>query len=267
MRCWPTSFGWHERIAIAACRCLARISLLLFDQSMRRNIRKLILGKGGSANGGDQRTVNDRWANVVAIWENTYEEDFGLEKVVRLVLALSQFLFPGIYIKHLFWRQGPLVQDLVVELYVMLKTALPLVVLMEGWWSERWLLYLLLWLCAETVLYIPTMIFASDAIANPRSYRRSKILVFINYLEVVFTFAALHMAGQYFNMPIAKWSDAVYLSFVITSTIGFGEYYPVGDAGKLAVSLQSLFYLSYIALFISAFTVSGQRGYFSRLNQ
>lgn len=233
---------------------------------MRRNISKLLLGKGRSDAEGDQRTLHDRWANVVAIWDNTYEEDFGLEKVVRLGLALSQFLFPGIYLKHLFWRQGPLVQDLVVEVYVLVKTALPLVVLLQGWWNERWLVIVLVWLCLETLLYIPTMIFASDAIASPRSYRRSKLLVFINYLEVVFTFATVHMAGQYFNVSIVKWSDAIYLSFVITSTIGFGEYYPVTDLGKLVVSLQSLFYLSYIALFISAFTVSGQRGYFSRLN-
>jgi hypothetical protein len=234
---------------------------------MTSNIKKLILGKGGTTNGNDQRTLHDRWANVVAIWENTYEEDLGLEKLVRLGLALSQFLFPGIYLKHLFWRLGPMVQDLMVEFYVLAKTALPLIVLVRGWHNERWVLFLLVWLCVETLLYIPTMIFASDAIASPRSYRRSKLLVFINYVEVVFTFATVHMAGQYFNIPIAKWSDAVYLSFVITSTIGFGEYYPVSDLGKLVVSLQSLFYLSYIALFISAFTVSGQRGYFGRLNQ
>lgn len=58
---------------------------------------------------------------------------------------------------------------------------------------------------------------------------------------------------------------AIYLSFVVTSTIGFGEYYPVTGTGKLVVAIQSLFYLSYIALFISFFNRGGSRGYFENL--
>jgi len=52
---------------------------------------------------------------------------------------------------------------------------------------------------------------------------------------------------------------------VITSTIGFGDYYPITGMGKLMVLLQSLFYLSYIALFISFFSLSGSKGYFDGL--
>ena len=40
---------------------------------------------------------------------------------------------------------------------------------------------------------------------------------------------------------------------MVTSTIGFGEYFPVTGMGKLIISVQSLFYLSYMALFISFF--------------
>ncbi|HRH68154.1 MAG TPA: potassium channel family protein [Flavobacteriales bacterium] len=120
---------------------------------------------------------------------------------------------------------------------------------------------------AETLLYIPTMIFASDALPTPRSYRRSKLLIFINYLEVVFTFAVLHMAGQYFNQPLTSWTDSVYISFMVTSTIGFGDFFPVTGIGKLVVAVQSLFYLSYIALFISFFNQGLNRGYFEKLNK
>jgi hypothetical protein len=63
------------------------------------------------------------------------------------------------------------------------------------------------------------------------------------------------------------WTDAIYVSFVITSTIGFGEYFPVTGLGKLVVSVQSLFYLSYIALFISFFNLGSSRGYFEKLNK
>ena len=54
---------------------------------------------------------------------------------------------------------------------------------------------------------------------------------------------------------------------MITSTIGFGEYYPITGMGKLVVSLQSLFYLSYIALFISFFSLGGNKGYFEDVDR
>jgi hypothetical protein len=232
---------------------------------MRRTARKLLFGKGHGPDVVRHSTLKRRWENVQHIWNNTYEEDAGLEKLVRLLLALSQFLFPGIYLKQLFWRGGPLHQDLATEVYVLLKTVFPVAVLWHGWWRSEEVVALNLWLMAETLLYIPTMIFASDALPSPRSYRRSKLLIFINYLEVVFVFAVLYMAGQYFNQPLTAWTDAIYLSFVVTSTIGFGEYFPVTGTGKLVVAIQSLFYLSYIALFISFFNRGGSRGYFENL--
>lgn len=233
---------------------------------MRSTVRKLIIGRGQRP-GERHPTIARRWDNLRAIWDNTFEEDAGLEKLVRLLLAASQFLFPGMYIKHLFWRKGPLYQDFAIELLVLAKTLLPLVVLVLGWERHPLALVLVVWLMAETMLYIPTLIFASDAFASPRSYRRSKLLIFLNYLEVVFSFAVLHMAMQAMNQPIARWTDAVYLSFVVTSTIGFGEYFPVTGWGKFVVTVQSLFYLSYIALFISFFNQGITSGYFQRLNK
>ncbi|MBK9700613.1 MAG: two pore domain potassium channel family protein [Flavobacteriales bacterium] len=233
---------------------------------MRSTVRKLIIGRGQRP-GERHPTIARRWDNLRAIWDNTFEEDAGLEKLVRLLLAASQFLFPGMYIKHLFWRKGPLYQDFAIELLVLAKTLLPLVVLVLGWERHPLALVLVVWLMAETMLYIPTLIFASDAFASPRSYRRSKLLIFLNYLEVVFSFAVLHMAGQAMNQPIARWTDAVYLSFVVTSTIGFGEYFPVTGWGKFVVTVQSLFYLSYIALFISFFNMGNTKGYFEDLRK
>jgi len=93
---------------------------------MRRTISKLMIGRGQANETPRHSTILRRWENLLAIWNNTYEEDAGLEKFVRLMLAASQFLFPGMYIKHLFWRQGMLYQDAAIELFVLLKTALPL---------------------------------------------------------------------------------------------------------------------------------------------
>ncbi|MFN6117405.1 MAG: ion channel, partial [Flavobacteriales bacterium] len=205
---------------------------------MRDTLRKLIIGKG-QRDGDRHSTITRRVENLRAIWNNTYDEDAGLEKLVRLSLAASQFLFPGMYIKHLFWRKGPLYQDFAIEVFVVLKTLFPLLVMYFGWWEQGFVVFMVIWLMAETIIYIPTLIFASDSFPSPRSYRRSKLLIFLNYLEVVFSFAVIHLAGNYLNQPLVQWTDAVYLSFVITSTIGFGEYFPVSGVGKFVVCVQS----------------------------
>lgn len=234
---------------------------------MRRVISKLMIGRGHASEVPRHSTILRRWENLVAIWNNTYEEDAGLEKAIRLILAASQFFFPGMYIKHLFWRKGTLYQDAAIEFFVLCKTALPVVVLYLGLETQPVLYWLVVWLMVETIIYIPTLIFASDAFPTPRSYRRSKILIFLNYLEVVFSFGVIHAAGQHLNQPFAYWFDAVYFSITTTSTIGFGDYYPVTTLGKVMVSLQSLFYLSYIALFISFFNLGNTRGYFGDIEK
>ena len=230
-------------------------------------VRKIMIGKGQANDLPRQSTIRHRWDNLVAIWDNTFEEDAGLEKVVRLILAGSQFLLPGLYIKHLFWRTGPLYQDLAIEVFVILKTIFPLIVLHEGWENVPWVMWLVVYLMAETFMYIPTLIFASDVFPTPRSYRRSKILIFLNYLEVVFSFGVIHAALGHLNVDMTHWFDPVYYSFMVTSTIGFGDLYPVTPWGKVLVSLQSLFYLSYIALFISFFSRGQNKGYFGGLEE
>lgn len=231
---------------------------------MRRHLKKLFIGKGRTEELPRQSVVHKRLDNIRAIWNNEFDEDAGLEKFVRLVLAASQFLFPGMYIKHLFWRKGPLYQDLAIELFVLLKTVFPLFVLYYGLEHNVWIVALVMWLMLETVMYIPTLIFASDAFSSPRSYRRSQILILFNYLEVVLSFAVIHAAGHHLNKAFTHWADPIYFSFMATSTIGFGDLFPVTPMGKLIVCLQSLFYLSYIVLFINFFSVGGRRGYFAK---
>ncbi|MCB0767905.1 MAG: hypothetical protein KDB95_11920 [Flavobacteriales bacterium] len=99
-------------------------------------VKKLFLGKEGARAEEVHDTLRTRWANVRAIWNNDFEEDAGLEKVVRLILAISLFLFPGLYVRWMFWRKGAIYQDLAMEVYILLKTALPAVVLYEGWWDR-----------------------------------------------------------------------------------------------------------------------------------
>ncbi len=193
---------------------------------MRSTLNKLIVGRGQAKDTPRQSTLHARWTNFTSIWHNTYEEDAGLEKAVRLFLSLSQFLFPGMYIKHLFWRRGPLYQDFATEVFVLAKTGFPLMVMYAGWEQHPLAYWLAVWFMVETLMYIPTLIFASDLFESPRSYRRSKLLLFLNYQEVVFTFALIHFAGRSFNIPLRIGRMRCTRVSRSPSTIGFGDYYP-----------------------------------------
>jgi hypothetical protein len=116
---------------------------------------------------------------------------------------------------------------------------------------------------AETILYIPTLIFASDMLSKPRSYKRSMLLLFFNYIEIVVSFGVLYSCGNNMNLPFTTWYDPIYFSIVTSSSIGFGDYYPVTTFAKALVSIQALFFLTFVVLFLNFFSAKMKsKGYF-----
>lgn len=228
-------------------------------------LRKLIFGKAWI----EPRTTTDiigrRVRNLRAIWNNEHQDDIGLERILRLVLALSQFLFPGTYLKHLFGRRGVAWQDLSVDCFMLVKIGFPLAILYLGLQQNVVLFVALIWFLAETMLYVPTLIFASDIFARPRSYRRSMLLLFFNYIEIVCGFGVIYARGEYLNKPAEHWFDPVYFSFITSATVGFGDYYPATPAGKVLVCIQSTLILVFVVLFINFYSnrIEG-KGYFDQ---
>ncbi len=232
---------------------------------MKQFLKKLLLGKITSRD----RTkfnitpIQKRIANIRAIWNNDHQDDNGIEKIVRLLLSISQLLFPGLYIKHLAHKIGYEYRDLSMDIYVLLKVAFPLLILMNGWQTNKFLIAFMVYVLFETVLYIPTLIFASDMLSRPRSYKRSMLLLFFNYIEIVFSFGVLYTCGNNMNRPFESWYDPIYFSMVTSSSIGFGDFVPVTTYAKILVSFQALFFLSFVVLFLSFFTNKiKNKGYF-----
>ncbi len=230
---------------------------------MRKIIKKLVLGNKKPGEFIRSGTIQKRIDNIIAIWNNDHQDDVGIEKIFRLFLASSQFLFPGVYIKHIFGKHGSQIQDLAMDAYVLLKVFFPFALLYFQITSNHFLVALVLWLMAETILYIPALIFASDTIASPSSYRRSVLLLFLNYFEIILAFAVIYSHGNYMNVPFVQWYDPIYFSVTTVATIGFGDWYPVTGTGKFLVCIQSLIFLVFVVLFINFFTnkVEG-KGYF-----
>ena len=121
---------------------------------------------------------------------------------------------------------------------------------------------------AETILYVPSLIFASDIIASPSSYHRSILLLFLNYFEILFAFAIIYSHGKYLNIPFNNWYDPIYFSFVTLATIGYGDYHPVTGIGKFLVCSQSFIFLAFVVLFINYFSNRVEsKGYFDPENK
>lgn len=236
---------------------------MIFISKRRKVILvKLLLGRN-SKRQHNRNPIQLQLMNIQSIWNNVHHDDNGIEKLFRLFLSFSQLLFPGIYLKYATCKKGIEFQDLISELYILLKVIFPLVLIYNQWTDNYWLLGLMKYFLLETALYIPTLIFASDLVPQPRSYRRSMILLFLNYLEIVFAYAVFYASGNYLNKPLIDWYDSIFFSITISSTIGFGEYYPITKMGKFLVSTQALLLPFYVVLFLNFFSSKlTTRGYF-----
>jgi voltage-gated potassium channel len=147
--------------------------------------------------------------------------------------------------------------------YILTKVMFPLLILINGWEGNLWIEVLMVYLLLETVLYIPTLIFASDMLSRPRSYKRSMLLLFFNYIEIVFSFAVLYSSGNHISPAFTSWYDPIYFSLVTSSSIGFGDFVPITLFAKVLVSIQALFFLSFVVLFLNFFSTKiKNKGYF-----
>ena len=230
-------------------------------------LRKLILGKNYYKDKSSFSPLQKRIQNIRSIWNNDHQDDSGLEKVVRLILSSSQLFFPGIYIKQIAYKINHIYLDVILDLYVLCKVFIPIIILKNQWQNNLLIDFIVIYLLLETVLYIPTLIFASDSLSRPRSYKRSMLLLFLNYLEVVLGFAVLYSIGNQMNKPFYHWFEAIYFSTVTSNSVGYGDYYPVTLFGKVLVSFQSMFFLSFVVLFLNFFSNKiKSKGYFDHEN-
>ena len=107
---------------------------------MKKHLKKLLLGKTSKELPPKVNPIQKRIRNIQSIWNNDHQDDSGLEKIVRLILASSQLFFPGIYIKYLASKKGIAYQELASDFYILFKVALPLLILINQWQSHQWLI-------------------------------------------------------------------------------------------------------------------------------
>jgi hypothetical protein len=210
--------------------------------------------------------------NVHRVWRNKTYRDFGLERIIRLFLVCIQFFFPGLYIRHFGGLFGGFLgRRLATELYILGKLSIPMAVLVTDYQPGPFLLALMIYLMLETMLYLSSLIFLAFEFSPTISYRRSLISIFINFLEISFSYGTLYLAGDqsysnFFSLHFDSALHAVFFSFITSATVGYGDIFPVHPLARTLVLSQVVFSFIFIGLIFNYFSSRAhERGEYSRL--
>lgn len=191
--------------------------------------------------------------NLLRIWNNERHHDIGFEKIIRLFLVAVQILFPGIHYRNFFGKFGIIKRNVAVEFFVLFKTLLPLYFVLSGLYINMFTVILSFYMLLETIFYVASLIFVADMFVKPRSYRRNILMLFLNYMEISFCFAVIYGGLGLLGHQAATNIDYVYFSVVTSTTIGYGDFHPISDLGKVVVCVQSIMVVAFIVLFLNFF--------------
>ena len=223
---------------------------------MRRHFVKLIYGNSGPQGEIRSKAIS-HIHRIQNVWNSDRFYDFGIERIFRLFLVVSKVFFPGIYIDYLFRNKSYQAQKVAGELFVLFKTVMPFFMLYFELWHHNWLYIINMYLLLETYLYIIYKIFIPEH-NHQRTHKRSLLLLFLNFFEVIGSFGVIYAAGDFLSRPVDNWIDALYFSFVTGATVGYGDLHPITTNGKQLVILQIISTLAFLILFFNFFTPRAQ---------
>lgn len=184
------------------------------------------------------------------VWQ---EKTYGLDRLVRLFLCFAQFLFPVLLIRDIAGRWGIQGRRMAVEVYAVAKFVFPLLTLGLGWYRHPAAAFLIIYLLCDTFIHLLHVIFLADIHSAAISYRRSLLLIFLHYAEVVADFAVIYLSFGLLNQPLSAVS-ALYFSMVATTTVGFGDITAKAGIGQLVVMAQLAVCVVFIVVFVNYFS-------------
>ncbi len=208
--------------------------------------------------------IKKQCERVMKIWGSSEEYSYGFFRILKLLLALSAFVFPGLYVKYLSDKIGYIYRKISIETYVIVKLIIAVLILCSNFVPllSPALILLTIYLMTETILYLLSLILLSDVYSSPDNPGRSVVLAIINYIEITVDFAILYKLLnliQKLNMS-AQTADEIsglesaYFSFVVSTTAGFGDYIPnTINQGYLLVIVHLCVVWIFVILFMNYF--------------
>ena len=215
-------------------------------------IGKLFIGPGKRREPRAETGYKSQIELLRKVWNaEAFASSYGIERLFLLLLILLQFAFPLLLIRSLFSRIGSTAVRLAVESYTLFKLFLPVGILAGGLYQAPFFVWLVCFTLIETLVHLLGLVFLPGPESNP-DYRRSILLLLINYFQVSLDFAVLYLALEPLNRPLSPVS-AVYFSFVTGTTLGYGEYYPATAAGRFVVTFHLVVFVFFLILFVNHF--------------
>lgn len=221
-------------------------------------VKKLILGHGVNLHR-SHPAIKSQVYVFLRIWRNYNHHDYGLERFIRLFLAAILFLTPSLYLKQLVGTYGSSWRKIAIELYVIFKMLFPVFMISIGATHHPFVLLVVIIFLAETITYVTSLIFISDATHDIVQPRRSLALLFANFFEIIFDFAFMYLYfgdnnPGFFSRALAGGTDAVYFSFVTAATVGYGDIAPLVPLAKKLVIIQITLTFVFVGLFLNYFS-------------
>ena len=230
---------------------------------MRQFFTQLLIGTASRATPVSRRVFIKHRADLRAIWYQTNYRDFGIERLLRLMLKLLAFVMPGTFYRAAVDHVGGssfLFRRTSVEWLATFKLLWYVALFKLGITAGGgWLLASAI-ITFDTVHFLLCRIFLADLSRGHTSFKRSLVLVIVNFTEVTLFFAALYTfldhrlllrGEQAFNHHPITGVQAVYFAFVTATTVGYGDIHPVHSQLMKVVVAQIGISLFFVVIFFS----------------
>jgi hypothetical protein len=218
---------------------------------VRNFVRKLILGP--SMPRLDESKVGLSYEAVCLqhVWNTS---SVGFIRILRLLMSVSVFAFPTVYIVHFLRHRSSNVLYVSSDFYVALRVFALILMLWVKPGRDIWVTIGTLYMMADMSLYLCRIVFLADIYGSTLSSVRSVFFVLINYFESLLGFAILYRqwGGLSIAGPLCP-TQALYFSFVTGTTLGYGDIHAVSSFAQELVMAQLILSISFLSMFIGAF--------------
>ncbi|OGP73941.1 MAG: hypothetical protein A2V86_05225 [Deltaproteobacteria bacterium RBG_16_49_23] len=224
-------------------------SITAYGSAILKILKQIFIGPAFVAPHDFKPTYTNLADQLNNIWN---DKSVGLNRIFKLSLLLIQFVNPFNVVCHCFDRISAVAGALFTDAYVILKLLVSLGLIYIFRTSTCAVLVISSYIIIETVLYLLRILFLSPEGNKPISPKRSLVMLFINYFTITLSFAAIYRIPGFIPC-ITQPINAVYFSFVISSTLGLGNYVPIGENGQIVVIFQIITTIFFLTIFFTHF--------------
>jgi len=178
---------------------------------------------------------------------------FGIEKFIQLFLSYFRFFSIIFWINHFISNKISLLAGKIfIEIVTVLKIILLILAIFTNTYNNIYVFIVLCYFSIDTLFMLMEVVLTSHVKDSPISYGRSIILSFFNYVEINLLFSIFYLKFKCIKNIYCS-LQSIYFSFVTSTTLGYGEFYPINNCGYIFVILQMLINLFLVITIFSYF--------------